>query len=333
MLPTANGNPQIGHLIRRLETAERPILFGHERPDGDALGAALGLMWLLRARGKKVTVSFADPVPGNLRFLPGADEVGNLPVDSHDLIVALDGSDERRYGAHFSRALDDAQRPFLLAIDHHKTNTGFADLGWVDSEYAATAQMVYALAKEAGWPIGEEAAICLATGCVTDTNAFATNHTTPEVLVTVADLMRHGAPLADIIRESLALRSVPDALLWGRILATAQIEEGVAWALSRAADRATLNATDGDGSGIAGFLRNVRGVQVAIQFVEQRDGQTRLSIRSNPSTDVSELALSLGGGGHAQAAGATLDMPLDEAVAHVVPLAKQLVTGARVADR
>ncbi|MCB0077255.1 MAG: bifunctional oligoribonuclease/PAP phosphatase NrnA [Anaerolineales bacterium] len=328
MRQTTSSVATIDRLINRLVASERPILFGHERPDGDAVGAALGLMWLLRGLGKRVTVSFADPLSANLSFLPGAETVADLPVADHDLIVALDGSDERRYGANFSAALNDPSRPPLIAIDHHKTNTGFADESWVDSRFAATAQMVYALALQAAWPVDQRAATCLATGCVTDTNAFTTDHTTPELLDAVASLMRRGAPLADIIREGIALKSEADAMLWGRVLATATIEDGVAYALSRLVDRNAVNASEGDGSGIVSFLRNVRGVALSILFVEQEDGQTRLSFRSNPDTDVAALALEWGGGGHAQAAGATVALPLDEAVAQIVPAAKRLVSAS-----
>lgn len=117
-------------------------------------------------------------------------------------------------------------------------------------------------------------------------------------------------------------------MLWGRVLATATIEDGVAYALSRLVDRNAVNASEGDGSGIVSFLRNVRGVALSILFVEQEDGQTRLSFRSNPDTDVAALALEWGGGGHAQAAGATVALPLDEAVAQIVPAAKRLVSAS-----
>jgi phosphoesterase RecJ-like protein len=255
----------------------------------------------------------------SLRFLPGAEEVRNRPLEGHDLILAVDGSDAERYGAHFSAAR--ASGVLVICIDHHKTNTRFAALNWVDGHYAATAQMLHHLARQAGWSIDERAALCLATGCVTDTNAFSTGHTTPEVLETAADLTRRGAALSMIIRNTMHLRTQADAMLWGRVLSTVRVENGVAWALNRVADRQEVGALEEDGGGLGTFLRDIIGVNVAILFNEVDEQTTRLSMRSERGYDVSDLALAFGGGGHPQAAGATLDLPLEEAVAQVIPQA------------
>ncbi|MGB0387008.1 MAG: DHH family phosphoesterase [Ardenticatenaceae bacterium] len=331
-------NPLLDEIIARLKRAQRILIFSHVKPDGDAFGSALGLMWLLRTQdhSKTVEVSFADPVSVGFRFLPGHEEVDNRPVDGHDLVVALDGSDSNRYGDHFSDLLKAKQTagakaeeqqqehlPFMIGIDHHKTNTGFADLNWVDAGYVATAQMIYHLAHYADWSITPEAATCLATGCVTDTNAFSTDHTTPQVLENVASLMRQGASLSTIIHHSMK-RTAADVALWGRILSTLQIENGVAWAVSRIADRAALKANVGDGGGISNFLQNIIGVHIGILFVEIHERKTRISMRCAKQYDVSQLAASLEGGGHKQAAGATLKMRLDKAIPLVIEGAKAI---------
>ena len=317
-------HPLLNEITSRLMQANKILIFSHVKPDGDAFGSALGLMWLLRMQGKVVDVSFADPVPVNFGYLPGQDEVDDRSVEGYDLVVAVDGSDENRYGSHFSafwKAKQEANHstlPFLLGIDHHKTNTLFADLNWVDSNYVATAQMIYDLAQHAQWPICSQAATCLATGCVTDTNAFSTDHTTPEVLENVAHLMRQGAPLAHIIYQSMGLRTASDVALWGRILSTLQISDGVAWAVSRITDRNDVQANLGDGSGVSTFLRNIIGVNIGILFVEAGEEKIRLSLRSNKGYDVGQLAFALGGGGHTQAAGVTLQMTLEHAVPMVI---------------
>lgn len=323
-------NPLLDEIITRVMQAQKVLIFSHTKPDGDAFGSALGLMWLLRAQGKVAYVSFADPASISFRFLPGYHEVDDRPVDGYDLVIAVDGSNKNRYGDHFcdlinaKQSSDAADMPFIIGIDHHKTNTRFADLNWVDSKYVATAQMIYHLAQVAKWPINQEAATCLATGCVTDTNAFSTDHTTPEVLENVAGLMRQGASISTIIRQTISLRTASDVALWGRILSTLQIENGVAWAMSRIADRNAVKATVGDGSGISTFLRNIIGVNIGILFVEVKEKEIRLSMRSRKGYDVGQLAFTLGGGGHTQAAGATLNMTLDEALNFVIERAKTI---------
>lgn len=317
----------LSKILARIAQAKRILIFGHVKPDGDAFGSALGLMWLLRAQGQVAEVSFEDSVGVAFHFLPGAEEIQDYPADNHDLIIAVDGSDGARYGAHFSEARHAKRGPFIICIDHHKTNTRFADLNWVDSQYAATAQMIYELARYANWSISKEAAICLATGCTTDTNAFSTDHTTPEVLETVAALIRQGASLATIIRNAMSLRTASDVALWGRILTTLQVEKGVAWAASRQADRIAVGARAGDGGGISGFIRNIIDVHIGILFTEADEQTVRLSMRSQANYDVGSLAFELGGGGHTQAAGATLNMTLEEAIKLVVPKAQAIGMG------
>lgn len=312
-------------LLAQIAQAERLLIFSHTGPDGDAVGSALGLWWLLKGIGKEATLSFADPIPHSFHFLPGVEMIADRPFEGQELIMALDGSDATRYGATFLAA-QQADVP-LIVIDHHKTNTHFGTLNWVDSSFAATAQMIYQLADWAGWPISQEAALCLATGCVTDTNAFSTDHTTPELLELVADLMRQGASLATIIRQAMSLRTPSDAALWGRVLYSLQVEGGVAWAISTLADQQAVGASPREGSGLSSFLCNIVGVQIGVLFVEEAPDRVRLSFRSRPRYDVGGIALSLGGGGHTQAAGATLAMSLAEAMALVLPRARAIADG------
>ncbi len=117
-------------------------------------------------------------------------------------------------------------------------------------------------------------------------------------------------------------------MLWGRVLSTLKVEGGVAWALNRLADRQEVGALEEDGGGLGTFLRDIIGVNVAILFTEVDGQTTRISMRSERGYDVSDLALALGGGGHAQAAGATLDLPLEEAVARVIPQAAAIARAA-----
>lgn len=310
-------------IISRLQTASSILIFSHLNPDGDAIGSALGLWWVLQAQGKTAVLSFADPVPESLLFLPGIEEIRPRAWDGNALVLCVDGSDEARYGADYTTAR--ANGAEVVTIDHHKTNTLFGDLNWVDSQYVATAQMIYDLVRQAGWTLPQQAAICLATGCVTDSNGFSTDHTTPEVLETVADLMREGASLSAIMYYARGLRSPSDALMWGRILYNLRIEEGVAWAVSYALDRAEVGAEEGAAGGISAFLRDIKGVDIGILFTEVEPRLVRLSMRSTKNYDVSTIALELGGGGHRQAAGATVELSIQDAMNLVVTKARALV--------
>jgi len=160
--------------------ADNILIFSHVDPDGDAIGSALGLMWALRSIGKQANVSFADPVPVRLRFLPGSEEVAPREPTGDELIVVLDASDPDRLGGPLPP--EAMQGREVVNIDHHITNVNFGTVNWVDPSYPATAQMVYYLLPLLGIERPDaKTATCLLTGMVTDTNAFSTSHTTPAI--------------------------------------------------------------------------------------------------------------------------------------------------------
>jgi phosphoesterase RecJ-like protein len=291
-------------------------------PDGDAFGSALGLMWGLRALGKTATVSIADPVPFNFHYLPGWEEIAPRQPTDEDLIVTVDGADAERLGAGFSQALV-GNRP-VVVIDHHVTNPRFGTFNWVDPRYPACAEMIYELLQVLKVPISPEIATCLLTGIATDTMGFTTDHTTAQVVQVAGELMRAGGDLPFILKQAYATRSLADARVWGRVLMTLQVEGHIAWAENRLADRRAVNATEEDGSGIASFMRGIEGVCIAALFVERDDGTTRVSLRSTAGWDIAQVAVALGGGGHPQAAGVTLEAPLAEAKTLVLDLLRRI---------
>ncbi len=175
--------------IRSLVTTSRRILLiSHVAPDGDAIGSMLGLKWLLEAQGRAVIAANQDGVPYLLRsdlVAPGWQSVVHSPVKSerqasgYDLVITLDCSDMQRLGKSLPPPL--AHAP-LVNIDHHITNLGFGAVNLVDPAASSTAEIVYRLAEALAWPIGPEAAQCLLTGIVTDTQSFHVGNVTPALL-------------------------------------------------------------------------------------------------------------------------------------------------------
>jgi len=307
--------------------ADNILIFSHVDPDGDAIGSALGLMWALRSIGKQANVSFADPVPVRLRFLPGSEEVAPREPTGDELIVVLDASDPDRLGGPLPP--EAMQGREVVNIDHHITNVNFGTVNWVDPSYPATAQMVYYLLPLLGIERPDaKTATCLLTGMVTDTNAFSTSHTTPAILRDAADLMEAGAPLPTIMQEAIRSRTLQEVRLWGQVLYDFAVEDGIAWAINSREKQAKAEASENDAGGISNFLLNIRGVKAAITFNELEDGRTKISMRAKPGYNLADLAFRLGGGGHPLAAGATLDMPIEEAVRTVIPLLRDAMREA-----
>ena len=304
-----------------IAASTRVLVIAHVSPDGDAVGALLGLGLVLRAAGKEVALACDDPVPDTFRFLPAADGVVQTPSGTFDLAIAVDISDKARMGAIGANL----GRPPDLLIDHHLTNPGFARINLLEVEAASTCELITRLLEPLGLPLDAPAATCLLTGILTDTIGFRTSNTTPLTLGAAQKLMTAGAPLSTLHRLVLSRRSFEAVRLWAEGLARLRLEDGVVWAtLPLKSRRAAGYGGNGDAD-LIDILTTVRDADVAIVFSERPDGTVKVSWRSAPDINVAELARRFGGGGHAPAAGAEVDGPLAEAEKRIVAATKALI--------
>ena len=283
----------------------------HVDPDGDAIGSLLGLGWLLRAMGSRFVVACDSPEPENMAFLPHPGPVAATCPDGCDLIVTVDCSSHDRLG-RFCSEQQLASLP-IVNIDHHVTNTSFGAVNWVDTEAAATAEMIYRLVAFMDVPLSREMAVCLLAGLVSDTWGFRTPNTTVRSMEAALQTMYAGASLPDVVAHTVDARSFSSVCLWGRALSEAHLQSGVLWVeITQEHLRACHTEHEGK-RGLANFLMSVRECRVTVVLTETDDNKTDVSLRSQPGIDVSGVALSLGGGGHPQAAGCTLPESLPEA--------------------
>ncbi len=298
-----------------LARPQRAIVISHLAPDGDAIGAQLGLTWLLRDQGWPVVPANQDAVPEFLRFLPGWEDI-TAAVDpawsDYDLVIALDCSDWLRLGS-VAAPTTYAGKPPLLNIDHHVTNTQFGVVNLVDSAATSTCELVYRLATAMGWPLGPAAAQCLLTGVVSDTLGFRTANVTAPLLGVAQRLMEAGASLS-VINENVFQRSTLASIcLWGRALSSAQVDDRVIWTAIPLTDRAHCYGVEQSDTGLASFLVAAEEADVSVVLTERKDGKVDVGMRAKVGFDVAQVAQSLGGGGHPQAAGCTLPLSLEEA--------------------
>ena len=140
--------------------------------------------------------------------------------------------------------------------------------------------------------------------------------------------MEAGAPLPTIMQEAIRSRTLQEVRLWGQVLYDFAVEDGIAWAINTREKQAKAQASENDAGGMSNFLLNIRGVKVAVTFNELEDGRTKISMRAKPGHNLADLAFRLGGGGHPLAAGATLDMPIEEAVRTVIPMLHEVIREA-----
>ncbi|MFZ5919077.1 MAG: DHH family phosphoesterase [Chloroflexota bacterium] len=303
----------------QLQQAERPLLICHYSPDGDALGSLLGLGLALQRKGKQPHMVCEDPPPPTYDFLPGADQIHLQPNGEYDLVVSLDCSDTRRMGAPYRKLVEQQPALPLLNIDHHTTNLNFGTLNWIDDQAVATAEMILELIQTMALTLDTDIATCLLTGIVTDTRGFRTSNVSPRVMNAAIHLMEAGADLARINHLVFSRRPLSAVRLWKLALDNFQQDGRIIWSvISREMQTQSQSERDGD-AGLVSFLGDVNEADIAVVFTERQNGEIDVGIRAHSGWNVAQVALALGGGGHPQAAGCTLQTSLEEAIRVVLP--------------
>jgi len=324
--------------LARLAASQRVLVACHENPDADTLGSALALARVLEHHGASVTIACADPVPALYDFLPArARVVTDVPTGaSFDLLVLTDCATPERVGdlATRHRDLFEGGLPRVV-IDHHASNDRAGDADWIDPHAAATCEMVALIAARLGVPLDlDDGALAaeLVAGIVMDTATFAHPNVTPRTLQVAAALVAAGAPLSEISRRIYRSKPVAQLRLFGRILDRLQTTDDgrVVWSTLDDPDYGATGALRSHSEGIIDLLSQSEDAEVAILFKTAGPTTTRVSVRTKSGgVDATVLTGLYGGGGHARAAGATLDQPLAEARARVVADAQRLAAEVR----
>lgn len=291
---------------------DRFLIACHENPEGDAIGSELALALALRKMGKTVTVLNADPVPGNLAFLPGADTVMREEDGSrYDVAVVVDCGSPDRTG---SVQAEMRKPPFMVNIDHHRTNGYGGDYCLVDPEAPATGVLIYRILQRMELEIGYEVAVNIYVAILTDTGSFHYSNTSPEAFRIAGEMVLRGIDPWAVAEKVYESQSADRLRLLGRVLASLEIVAGgkVAAITTMKKDLADFSARKDILEGFINYPRSVIGVEVAVSFREEGEREYRVSFRSKGRLDVSAIAQSFGGGGHRNAAGCTVHCPLPE---------------------
>ncbi len=320
-------------VVQRLREARSVLAISHENPDADTLGSSIAIGRIVARLGGSTTLACSDAPAPLYEFLPDVDRFRTDPEPgrTYDLVVLSDTAAIDRIGAIGERnAAMLAELPRVI-VDHHLSNDAAGPADWIDPTAAATCEMTALLAVRLGVPLdADEGAIAtaLTAGIVMDTATFAHPNATPRTLAVAAALVAAGAPLSDISRRIYRTKPEAQLRLLGRVLDRLGTASGgrVVWSVLRLSDLSATGAIPAHSEGIIDLLAQAEEADVAILFKESDDGRTRLSVRTRPGTvDATILTGAFGGGGHARAAGATVDAPVDAAVPRVLAEADRLV--------
>lgn len=297
----------IDRILDGIRASETVCVAGHIRPDGDCIGSQLGLTLALRNEGKQVVCWNQDPLPQKLAFLDRAKLLTTPRPGRHfDCVIATDAASVERLGKT-SEYIGD--RGLFINIDHHESNTRFADLNWVSAREPSTGELIFRLLKVANWPITREIADCLFTAISTDTGSFQYPSTRPQTYHVAGELVKRGADLSKICNEVYQSYPLSRVRLlkhvYNRFKLTHQDQLAYFWL--KQADYTRTGALPSDSEGLIDHIRDIEPVVVACVFEEMEPNLTRISLRSKSErVNVSEIAGQFGGGGHPAAAGARI---------------------------
>ncbi len=302
----------VARILEAIQDAAAICVVGHVRPDGDCIGAQLGLALALRQQGKNVSVWNEDPAPDKLAFLDKQRMIERpRPNGKFDCVIAVDSASYERLGSA-GRFIE--SRRVLINIDHHPSNTRFGDINWVRCNEPSTGELIFRLLKHAGWPISPRIADCLFTAVSTDTGSFQYASTRPVTFAVAGELVKLGANLGNICQEVYHSFPLSRVRLLRHLFSRFRLSHNnqIAYFWLRPADFARSGADPEDSEGLIDHLRAIEPVVVACVFEEIESESIRISLRSKrPTVDVNLIAGQFGGGGHAAAAGArVLGKPL-----------------------
>jgi phosphoesterase RecJ-like protein len=299
-----------------LEAATTIGVSSHVRPDADAYGSCLAFALYLRSLGKEVTVWNEEGMTDKFRYLPCSDLVFAPPAGQEqdfDVFVALDNSTKERLGRVLKSV---GQVTTWINIDHHVSNHRYADLNLIDDTAPATGQILFDYFAEIGATISPEMAQNLYAAISTDTGSFQYDKTSPRTFRIAAQLVEFGVNVPELSRQMYDSYPRRRLELLKELLNSARFtcDDRVASFSQSLGVAHRIGVLPEDNEGLIDHLRAVEGVKVAVFFEELPDNKVRVSMRSKePRYDVCKICSLFGGGGHAQASGARMPGPLEEA--------------------
>lgn len=294
-------------VIEKIKAASSVAVFPHINEDPDALGSCFAFLEVLRQMGKEAVCYTNERIEKHLDFIGGDYEVYdvNKQYTSHDLALCLDCGDIDRLGDR--KKLFD-QIGNSANIDHHHTNTNFADANYVDGDASATAEILFELFGKMGVTMNKTIARFLYIAICSDTGCFKYSNVSPKTMRCAASLLEfdfNHAEIARLLFDTYAFNVMKlKSELMQNVRSYADGKINVVTADSSLYEKYGVEAKEVPN--IVDIPRCVAGTEIAV-CIKRQNGDIRVSLRSNGDADVSSVAVALGGGGHAKAAGCSVE--------------------------
>lgn len=322
-------------ILHHIKQSRRILLHLHPAPDGDSVGSALAFYWFLQSLKKDVTLIRGDSdFPQNLKVLPGSDRIipktyFDITITDFDLFISLDSSALNQI-SKISPVIFPSNLK-TINIDHHPTNTKFANFNLIDTDSPAVSQIVYQLFTKWHVKISPDIAINLLIGIYTDTGGFKYPKTTSATFDVASNLTKISPDFTEYIFQ-IENNSEPEQLRFkGLALLSIKTYFSNHVAISavpyKILQKNKITKGHTEKSEISNTLKSVTGWDIGASLVEIDPDLCYLSLRTrNPKKyDLGQIAAAVGnGGGHQAAAGATINLPLPQAKKHLLTVIQKL---------
>ena len=280
------------------------LLLSHENPDGDAIGSVMAFYYMLSDMKKNVIAVFPK-VPDDMLFLDSTNKIASSSEDTFDLGIIFDCSNEARVGQTNNEL---SRCKVKIVIDHHKFNTKYGDVNYIDENVSSCCQIIYSMFDEWNIKINNQIGEALCTGVITDTNGLSNSNVDKNTFLLMAKFLELGIDVHRIYYLTLLQKTLPQHKLMKLAYDNLEFyDDGkIAFVYISKEDMASVQAKFGDHEGIVDIGRNIHGVEVSV-FMYERDDSYYVSLRSNGLVKVNTIACKFGGGGHDLAAGIKFD--------------------------
>jgi phosphoesterase RecJ-like protein len=321
-----NNTVVIDRITGLISDSRSILVCGHSDPDGDSLGTALAFRRYLLSLGKDVTVVRSGEIPYKYSFMPDIENIviPESVTSRFDLAIYLECSNPSRAGDVSALCAQDAK---IINIDHHPDNSGYGDVVWQDVGASSVGEMLFEIFEHVGYRPDEKGAIQLYAAILTDTGRFRFNSTTRRTMETAGRLIEYGAnprTICDKIYYSLK----PSTLkLTGLLLHDMEYYEGERICLMFLTNDKLKKSGAGKDEieGLVDFVLYGENTQLGGLLKEKNAGLTKISLRSRGNYDVSALAHKYNGGGHVNASGCEIRLPIKDATRQLLGDLKEML--------
>lgn len=317
----------IEEIVNSIHCANKICITNHTSMDGDALGSALGLYNILKKMDKNVYVRIKENVPSYLNFLPGCKEISvseDIISEDTDCVIVLDCGNVERINAVINI---NSKHYTLINMDHHISNDMYGDLNYVDTYASAVGEIIYDLMKPLNVKLCKDVAECLYVSILTDTGAFKYSNTSNKTHSIAGELIATGINFTEIHEKIFDNKSFNKIKFFGKVIDTIELfANNQACTMEvREKDVKELSLVGEDTGDVIAFGTKIDSVEVTA-LLKEKDGLTKVSLRSKKEVDVRKIAEQFGGGGHVRAAGFASNNSIEQVKKELVNIiSKELI--------